>query len=174
MCGTEGCSDPVRAKGLCVRHYQQQWRTGSADITRPNPHGSPEERFWRKVQKGAEAECWEWDGRRDKDGYGTLRVGSTQVRAHRFSYELHVGPIDGLVRHRCNNPPCVNPSHLRPGTHQENMDDRKAAGNYRRKTHCKHGHEFTPENTSIERGGRYCRACRRRRSAEQRARRKVA
>jgi len=134
--------------------------------------GTPEERFWRKVPKAATDQCWEWDGRRDKDGYGTLRVGPTQVRAHRFSYELHHGPTELLVRHRCNNPPCVNPAHLVPGTHEDNMADRKAAGNYPAKTHCKLGHPYTKDNTSISHDGRrYCRTCRARRSREQRERR---
>lgn len=131
MCSIADCERPVRCKGFCSHHYQQAWRTGSPIIARPNPHGSPEERFWAKV--AVSDGCWEWCGHRDKDGYGTLRVGGTQVRAHRFSYELHHGHTDLLVRHTCNNPPCVNPAHLLPGTHLENMADRKAAGNYQRK-----------------------------------------
>lgn len=139
---------------------------------RTNPHGTPAERFWSKVDQGSEGECWEWKGHRDKDGYGTLRVGATQVRAHRFSYELHYEATDLLVRHRCDNPPCVNPGHLVPGTHDDNMADRKAAGNYAPKTHCKWGHPFTPGNTSTSHdGSRYCRTCRARRSREQRERR---
>lgn len=138
---------------------------------RTNPHGTPEERFWSKVNRGPEDQCWEWTGRRDKDGYGALRVGATQVRAHRFSYELHHGSTDLLVRHRCDNPPCVNPGHLIPGTHEENMADRMAAGNYVR-THCKWGHPLTPANLSTSHDGRrYCRTCRARRSREQRERR---
>lgn len=132
-CSVTGCDDPVRCKDLCKRHYQQQWRTGRPEILRPNPHGSPEERFWRKTERRGPDECWEWSGRRDKDGYGVLRVGATQVRAHRFSFELLHGATELLVRHRCYNPPCVNPAHLRPGTHEENMADRKAAGHYPRR-----------------------------------------
>lgn len=131
-CTIDGCSDATHCRGLCKRHYDQAWRTGSPMIRRPNPHGTPEERFWRKVAKSTDG-CWEWTGRKDKDGYGTLRVGSTQVRAHRFSYELHHGPTNLLVRHACNNPGCVRPDHLIPGTHLDNMADRKAAGHYPRR-----------------------------------------
>lgn len=78
-------------------------------------------------------ECWPWMGRRDKDGYGTLRSGTTLVRAHRFSYSLHHGETDLLVRHSCHNPRCVNPAHLSEGTHLDNMADRLAAGHYPRR-----------------------------------------
>ena len=130
-CAVADCTRPVRCKGLCIRHYQQAWRVGTPEIVRPNPHGTPEDRFWRKVLKTES--CWLWTGHLDKDGYGTLRVGPTQVRAHRFSWELANGPTDLLVRHTCNNPRCVRPDHLVPGTHLENMADRKAAGNYPRR-----------------------------------------
>lgn len=132
-CTFDGCADQQHAKELCKRHYQQQWATGSPEIKRPNEHGTPEERFWRFVQKGeTEDSCWSWAGHTDKDGYGTLRVGDTQVRAHRFSYALHFGepPVDRMIRHRCDNPPCSNPAHLLVGDQIQNMDDRKRAGHY--------------------------------------------
>lgn len=132
-CSIPDCPDDAVAKGFCKRHYQQQWRTGSPEIVRANPHGTPEERFWRYVTVPDDPDaCWLWTGRKDKDGYGTLRVGKTQVRAHRFSYELHNGPLpDGeMGRHRCNNPGCVNERHIIPGSHFENMADRKEAGHY--------------------------------------------
>lgn len=170
-CSMDGCPDDVHCKGLCKRHYQQQWRTGDATIARPNPHGTPEERFWRHVTKGAESECWEWTGQRDKDGYGTLHVGSTIVRSHRFSYELHAGATELLVRHRCNNPPCVNPAHLRPGTHDDNMADRMDAGNYEYAT-CRRGHPWTESSTAWQgptRNHRTCKICRRMTPAERKA-----
>lgn len=130
-CAMPDCGKPAHAKGLCKRHYQQQWATGSPEIRRPNPRGTPVERFWRHVDRGAEDACWPWTGRRDKDGYGALTIRSGEVvRAHRFSYELHRGtlPVGDLVRHRCNNPPCCNPAHLVPGDQVANMRDRSDAG----------------------------------------------
>lgn len=162
-CSIPECGNKQHAKSLCKRHYQQQWRTGSAEIIRPNAHGTPEERFWEKVPNRAEGECWDWAGGLDKDGYGNLRYGNTQVRAHRFSYELHNGqPPAGVVRHACNNPKCVNPAHLSDGTHQENMDDRRAAGNYTYDT-CRRGHPWTPETIMWQdkaRTKKTCRTCR--------------
>ncbi|MFW0772494.1 hypothetical protein ACLRGI_04930 [Paenarthrobacter nitroguajacolicus] len=170
-CDFKDCDGDVHCKGLCKRHYQQQWRTGSAEVARPNPHGTPEERFWAKTPKAGAEECWEWTGRRDDDGYGQLRVGPAQIRAHRFSYELHNGPTDLLVRHRCNNPPCVNPAHVEPGDHQDNMDDRMAAGNYDYPT-CRRGHPWTEASTAWQgpdRKHRTCKICRRMTPAERKA-----
>jgi hypothetical protein len=71
--------------------------------------------------------CWEWQGKRGPNGYGILTMGRKSIGAHRVSYELHVGPIpDGLfILHSCDNRPCVNPKHLRPGTFEDNMKDRQ-------------------------------------------------
>ena len=91
------------------------------------------ERFEEKVVKGARPDdCWTWLGEVQMGGYGRLRLapsdGAKAPLAHRLSYELHVGPIpDGMVvMHRCDNPPCCNPQHLRLGTHAENNADRAA------------------------------------------------
>lgn len=124
MCSIEDCQKPLHAKGLCKRHYQQQWATGSPIIHRPNPWGTPEERFWRYVEKHEESCCWLWNGNKDKDGYGVLQLnGKSHIRAHRFSYATFSGEIpEGLfVLHTCNNTSCVNPSHLYVGNHKDNM-----------------------------------------------------
>lgn len=72
--------------------------------------------------------CSLWLGPLSNNGYGHFRYDNRDLLAHRVAYELAKGPIpDGLfVCHRCDFPPCVNPDHLFPGTHQDNMDDMAA------------------------------------------------
>lgn len=76
-------------------------------------------------------ECWPWTGGRDKvRGYGTIQIKGVFWRASRLSWWVNKGPIpDGLVvRHRCDNPICVNPAHLLLGTQLDNIRDRQERG----------------------------------------------
>lgn len=122
------------------------------------------ERLEAKIERIPESGCWLFIGTL-RDGYGRIRQGgrrdSPLLQAHRASYELAKGKIpEGLqLDHLCRVRCCVNPAHLEPVTHLENAH----RGAHATKTHCKHGHEFTPEN--IERWAgkprtRYCKECR--------------
>lgn len=70
--------------------------------------------------------CWECNGAGDKNGYRVFNLKGVKIKAHRLAYETWVGPIsEGLmVRHKCDNPPCINPEHLEVGTNSENQLDR--------------------------------------------------
>lgn len=85
--------------------------------------------FWRRVDKGAG--CWIWNGPVDASRrYPRISWRRRKISAHRFSWELHNGPIpEGLcVCHHCDNPICVRPDHLFTGTHGDNMRDMFAKG----------------------------------------------
>lgn len=88
------------------------------------------ERFWGKVQKAGQGDCWQWTASKDRRGYGRFRLPTCHIGAHRIAYELTFGPIpEGLeVCHTCDNPGCVNPSHLVLGTHADNMRDSRDKG----------------------------------------------
>lgn len=116
--------------------------------------------------------CWIWLGSCDVSGYGRVNLGAHRTHdgqtrtmlAHRRSFELWRGAIpSGLVLDHvfCDEPSCVNPWHLEPRTHRQNiLRGRGATAMNARKTHCKRGHEFTDENIiRMRSGGRRCRAC---------------
>ncbi len=93
-----------------------------------------EERFAEKYEVDPKTNCWIWTGSLVSGGYGMLkRYQQDSILAHRFSFQLHNGPIpDGMiVRHSCSRPSCVNPSHLQLGTHEENMRDLTRSGRAR-------------------------------------------
>jgi HNH endonuclease len=112
--------------------------------------------------------CWEWQGKKTRGGYGRIKIQKKEKYIHRVAWELLKGaiPEGKLIRHfRCDNPACWHPSHLKPGTQRENMRDKVEHGRHANtlKTHCAHGHAFTPENTYVDpRGRRNCLTCRRR------------
>ena len=106
--------------------------------------------------------CWLWGGYRNRSGYGVMWVAEKSYLAHRYSYEHHFGPIPkGLeTDHLCRQRACVNPSHLEPVTHQENIRRGDSGIYHRLKTHCPHGHPYDKKNTYYRRtGGRECREC---------------
>lgn len=115
-------------------------------MTRSPNNLSPEDRLnwygWTVVQRDtpyAEGPCWEWNGPKHSCGYGNIRTKTpdgrqTFARAHRVSLEVFLGyqiARNLHVLHSCDNPPCVNPRHLRTGTDTDNTQDRVSHNRHR-------------------------------------------
>jgi hypothetical protein len=99
----------------------------------PTGHlGTPEERFWRKVNKTET--CWLWTAAKDRHGYGRFSVNQQRRAelAHRVAWELLRGPIPNGMSldhdnpiYGCANPSCVRPDHLEPVLHNKNLQRRR-------------------------------------------------
>jgi len=173
-CGQERRSGGAR--GLCKSCYYKRRRRDSLDEL-PKRNRSFEEHLASIVPD--ENGCWLWPGHVNGGGYG---VTGRHTPAHVKSYRRHVGPVPrkhdvGHICHddddscqdwrTCTHRRCVNPTHLKVQTRSENLLARPY-----RKTHCKRGHELTPDNVYVipQTGSRQCIPCVRIVSAEYRER----
>lgn len=114
------CGGKVKSRKLCNTCYVRHQRAGTLHEF---PHLTIQEYLDAIVAKTDG--CWLWNGSRTVEGYGVLHLKKQMIPAHRFMYERHVGPIPKglLIRHKCDNPPCVNPAHLDLGTVRDNAKD---------------------------------------------------
>lgn len=133
-CAVGTCDRLVRRNGLCEMHGARLKRTGTTDDP---PKKTLADRFWEKVDRRGPDECWPWTKATNEHGYGVMRPEGQRsgptVRAHRVSLMLAGVDIDGLViRHSCDNPPCVNPAHLSVGTEADNSADMVARDRHAR------------------------------------------
>lgn len=89
-----------------------------------------EDRYWEKVNIKNNDECWNWLAAQDGHGRGVVRYNNKNVVAHRISYLLHYGELnkDLNILHKCDNPICCNPHHLKQGTQAENMQECRDRG----------------------------------------------
>jgi hypothetical protein len=126
-----------------------------------------EEKYMPEPMSG----CWLWFASDDGNGYGAFWNGKAMIKAYRWAYEYFIGkvPIGLELDHLCENKMCVNPKHLEPVTHLENVRRGKCSetsGQWQRdKTHCPQGHSYSGDNLYIRPNGtgRGCRICRKER-----------
>jgi len=119
-------------------------------------------RYWAKVNKNGPTQphmktpCWMWAAKKDSKGYGSLRVGNTSFKSHRIAWTIansKTQPENFYVCHRCDNPTCVNPTHLFLGTAADNMMDMMAKGRKVVARGDKNGSRLHPER--LPRGDRH-------------------
>lgn len=106
--------------------------------------------FWGNVGRPDARGCREWQGARDRDGYGRLAIAGRPWRAHRLAYRLATGSDPGplMVCHSCDNPACCEPSHLWLGTNRDNQLDceRKGRRKHRPQQGQDNGHAVLTED----------------------------
>lgn len=139
VCFVESCDRNVYAKNLCNVHYQrwkQHGTTSEEKLSRKTCSMSLIQRLQFYSQEVDENDCFIWQGRIGKDGYGILWWKDYPYRAHRISYELYNGkiPEGKVVCHTCNNKLCVNPDHLYVATQAKNTQDAARDGLMAQKT----------------------------------------
>lgn len=127
LCCVEDCIKSVKKNDkYCSMHRARITRTNRLDKMLPL------ERIMAKIVKKKNG-CWEWQGYKNKDGYGRCRANVRKVLVHRYVYEQLIAPIptNRITCHFCDNPAYVNPKHIFIGTHKDNVRDCINKGRFR-------------------------------------------
>lgn len=137
--------EPRKEEGGTVKPRQGEEGIGLKKKEIPKMTPNDLIRFMAKVSKSTG--CWNWVAGKFNGGYGKFRIGNKFYLSHRVSYSIHFGetPAHLCLLHKCDNPSCVNPDHLQPGTHLENSKDMISKG--RAPTGKRNGHHTKPEMT---------------------------
>lgn len=177
-CSVEVCSRPVRRGGLCHGHAEYLRRTGKVPTHRLYNDIPWDERFWARTTPGDNG-CIIWTAAKASEGrYGMCSWQGTVLPAHVVAYLAFRGEYDRTLEldHLCRVTLCVNPAHLEPVTHLENvLRGRSLQAENARKVSCIRGHDLTDESNLYRFGPglrhRCCQECRRVRGAEKYLRR---
>lgn len=116
-------------KGQPLRYIRGHSNAGRV---KENRNDIDSQLFWSKISITAPDDCWEWQGTKDRGGYGRFYGGGATRSAHRLSYELTYGKIPDklLACHSCDNRACCNPSHIFLGTQKDNVMDAVKKGRW--------------------------------------------
>jgi|SRR5580765_2983892 len=135
ICSFSGCGRVSKiTKGYCPKHYQRLRFHGDPSVVKRIYGEDLATRFWKRVNRTDDPnECWLGQFGTGGRGYGTLKIEGRHIKPHRVSFYLHNGYWpEPCCLHSCDNPPCVNPYHLRAGTQQENMQEAVVRGRFLR------------------------------------------
>lgn len=178
-CSVDNCPQDSRTRGWCKPHYDAWYRHGDPLAYRGDrSHLS----IWQKIQEigwtRTASGCLEYNGYRNELGYGQFREQHTNalLRVHRVVYGMLVAPLsaEDKVLHRCDNPPCSEPTHLLKGTQADNIHDMMAKGrNYKADwLACPNGHPY-PEDRPASISSNRCKQCARDRNRRYHERKRV-
>jgi hypothetical protein len=119
--------------GVSYRRFTEDTKFCSKRCAYAAFAGDRDARFWANVAKSGPNECWEWQGSIDPGGYGVHWFAGSYIRAHRLTMEIDGRSIEPgqFALHSCDNRRCVNPAHLRAGSHADNARDRVVRGRSR-------------------------------------------
>lgn len=123
------CDRKAITRGFCDKHYRQARVAGAIGITTPKGL-SLADRLQKHSRINAETGCMEWTGYKNDAGYGRMCINRKMVYAHRVAWTIVNGAVseDLCVLHKCDNPSCINPKHLFPGTQIDNIADMDSKG----------------------------------------------
>lgn len=132
VCTIPGCQDPPVGRGWCRKHYYRWERNGDPVQTKILPPGTALNWLRNELQHGDRSICWQWPFNYGGSGYGVVTYNGHSMSAHAVALILdgnpRPAPPNHHALHRCDNPPCVNPSHCWWGSNEENRADSMQKG----------------------------------------------
>jgi len=128
-CTVNGCNEKHLALNFCNKHYLR-FKRGNQVEKKSAYEMTIKERLLNFCIIDKKSECWNWISSKNEKGYGAISIKNKHCIAHRESYKIFIGkiPKKQLVCHRCDNPSCINPSHLFLGNDKINSDDKIKKG----------------------------------------------